>query len=129
MAYSVRGRVLAGAAVLLLGSAAAGACSSGSSGTLGAAGEGGEGGGIAGKLDCERNSDCPGALLCHRTAHLCVECLKDTDCSDGESCTAAGACKKSTSSSSGDGGAPSSSSTGGTVNSGDAGAGNNTQGG
>src|SRR5689334_17092524 len=89
MAYSVRGRVLAGAALFMLGSAGAGACSSGNGMGLGAGGEGGLGSAAA--IDCSRNSDCPGALLCDRIAHTCVECLKSTDCSDGETCLA-GSC-------------------------------------
>lgn len=89
MAYSVRGRVLAGAALALLGSATSQAC--GTSGHGGGLGTGGASDEPATNIDCARNSDCPGALLCDREQSLCVECLKNTDCADDEGCVA-GSC-------------------------------------
>lgn len=86
MAYSVRGRVLAGATLALLGSASAQAC--GTSRNGGGLGAGGAGGEPAANIDCARNSDCPGTLLCDRVQALCVECLKSTDCADGDACLA-----------------------------------------
>ena len=73
----------------MLGSTAAGACSSSHGAAPGAAGAGGAEN--AGAIACERNSDCPGALLCDRVAHGCVECLKSADCEDGQGCLA-GSC-------------------------------------
>ena len=85
MAYSVRGRVLAGATLALLGSVVAGGCgSSGSGAGLGAGG--GSGTPSTAAIDCARNTDCPGALLCDRTLKVCVDCLKDIDCADGAAC-------------------------------------------
>jgi hypothetical protein len=90
MPYSVRGRVLVGATLALLASASTQACGSGSHG--GGLGAGGEGGAATlSSIDCARNSDCPGALLCDRDRALCVECLRDSDCADDATCLA-GSC-------------------------------------
>jgi hypothetical protein len=91
MAYRLPGRVVTGAALLLVGSLGAPACGSSGGAALGA---GGEGGASGEPIDCERNADCPGALLCDRTAKLCVECLKDLDCSADSACLA-GTCRSS----------------------------------
>jgi hypothetical protein len=112
MAYSVRGRVLAGAAVALLGSVLAGACG-GSSGN-GALGAGGEGGGDSGSAECNKDADCDDGKLCISgeclaecqsdkdcrggqlcgDADVCVDCITDTDCDDGETCSDEGTCDK-----------------------------------
>src|SRR3954466_2022244 len=66
-----------------------GACGSNSGG--GTSNASGAGGGSEGPQTCRRNSDCPGTLLCDRTAESCVECLSARDCETGSEC-AAGTC-------------------------------------
>lgn len=82
-------RIAIGVVCVGFGSMLFGACGSKGHGTkAGAAGAASE---PEGPQTCRRNSDCPGDLLCDRSAELCVECLSTADCADGDVC-AEGAC-------------------------------------
>ncbi len=132
MPYYVRGRVLVGAAIALLGSVVAGACGgSGHGGLLGAGGDGGSGSSAdeckkdadcdSGQIcvegscqaECQSDKDCHGGQLCG-DADVCVDCITDSDCADGETCNGDGACDKPDIH---HGGAPSTAGTGNTAGS------------
>jgi hypothetical protein len=90
MPYHVRGRVLWGPGLLILGASAfgsAGACGGSNGG--GALGAGGDAGDV---VTCKLEKDCPDGLHCDRVAGQCVECLETDDCSSDESCVA-GVCR------------------------------------
>lgn len=83
--------------VLILGSTllAAGACSGGGgdglfegddAGTDGSAGQGGGGG--AGPTTCDNSLDCDLGRVCDRARGICVGCVRDGDCEDGDRCVA-----------------------------------------
>lgn len=74
---------------MLSASASASACGSSHGHTAGAGGAADTA--SAAPINCARSVDCPGALLCDRAVGHCVECLKSTDCKDGEACLA-GSC-------------------------------------
>lgn len=60
--------------------------SGGSNSVGGSAGDGGSGGSLS-PIDCTEDEDCLNAgLVCDPLNELCVECLFDSDCGDGERC-------------------------------------------
>lgn len=118
MAYSVRGRFWVGITCALLGGTIAGACGSPSAGNLrGAGGDGNGTGGegtFADQLECRSDKDCRATDQLCGDANVCVDCIVDAHCGDGEMCTETGHCKRIGLNST-DGGAPSE---GGTKNGG-----------